>query len=80
MPASASGRGSAGSRVVTPRRSASGSNDAPCSTVEISTAKNTTLNSSLLPSTPAMTGNVASTTGTAPRSPATARIVRSAIV
>ena len=70
VPASASGRGRAGSLVVAPSARASGSNVVPWMIVESSTAKKTTSKSWVLPPTPAMTGKVARTTGTAPRSPA----------
>ncbi len=69
-PASASGSGSAASVSVTPSRWASGSKVAPWSSVETTTAKNTMLKNSTLFGTPSITGNVAKTTGSAPRSPA----------
>ena len=73
VPDSASGRGSAGSSVVTPSRLASGSNVVPCRIVDSSTTKNTMLKNSCERGMRSMTGNVASTTGTAPRSPAQPR-------
>ena len=80
VPVSASGRGNAGRLVVTPRRFASGSNVDPWTIVERSTAKNTMLKYSWLCGTPSSTGNVASTTGTAPRRPAHPRASRSPAV
>ena len=79
MPVSTSGRGSAGSLVVTPSLPASHSTVEPCSSVEITTAKNTMLKKSCArPSgTFSITANVASTTGTAPRSPAHPSTMRS---
>jgi hypothetical protein len=79
VPVSASGRGRAGSVVVTPRRLASGSKVVPCRIVEITTAKKTMLKKVLDPSTSSITGKVASTTGTAPRRPAQPSTTRSAI-
>ena len=73
MPDSASGRGSAGSLVVTPSHCASGSKVVPWTSVEITTAKKTMLKNSREWGTSAITGKVASTTGTAPRSPAQPR-------
>ena len=69
--------GSAASPVVTPRRRASASKVVPCTTVETSTAKNAIAKNSSLRGTPSRTGNVASTTGTAPRSPAQPSTARS---
>ncbi len=59
-------------------RRASASNVVPCTTVEMSTAKKTMLKKSPLSVTSAITGNVASTTGTAPRRPAQPSTTRSA--
>ena len=67
---STSGRSIAGCVVVTRRRRASASKLTPCSTVESSTTKKTIARNSCARGTPAMTGNVAKTIGTAPRSPA----------
>ena len=80
VPISTSGRGSAGSDVVTPSLRASHSTVVPCSSVESTTAKKTMLKNSLLCSTPSITGKVASTTGTAPRSPAQLSTTRSPVV
>ena len=52
VPASASGRGSAGSSVVAPSQRASGSNVVPWMSVESSTAKKTTSKSRVLPLDP----------------------------
>ena len=41
----------------------------PCSTSEVSTTTKAALNSVRAPGTPAISGNTASTMGTAPRSP-----------
>ena len=72
------GAGSAASLVVTPRRRANGSKVVPWSTVDTTTAKKTTSKNSTLPATRSMTAKVASTTGTAPRSPAHPSTRRSA--
>ena len=77
-PTSSSASGSADSLVVTFSRAASASNVVPCTTVDTSTAKKTMLKNSTLPAMPAVIGNVASTTGTAPRRPAQPRTTRSA--
>jgi hypothetical protein len=71
------GVGIAASFVVTPSFADSHSNVVPCRSVDASTAKKTTSKNSSAPSTPAITGNVASTTGTAPRSPAHPSAIRS---
>jgi hypothetical protein len=76
VPVSASGRGRAGSLVVTPRRRAKGSKVVPWSSVEITTAKNTMLKKSVLSGMFSITGKMASTTGTAPRSPAHPSVTR----
>ena len=78
VPVSAIGRGSAGSSVVRPSAFASGSKVEPWSTVEITTTKKAMLKYVLLSGTPSITGNVASTTGTPPRSPAQPSAKRSA--
>ena len=70
VPVSASGRGRAGSLVVTPTARAKGSKLTPWTSVEMTTAKKTMLKNSVLCGTWAITGKVASTTGTAPRRPA----------
>ena len=56
--------------MVTPSRRATASIVEPCRTVESSTAKNTMLKNSSDWGTSAITGKIASTTGTAPRRPA----------
>ena len=58
----------------------SGSIVAPWTSVDSTTAKNAMLKNSVLPGTPSITGNVASTIGTAPRIPAQPRIRRSPAV
>ena len=78
MPVSTSGRGSAGSVVVTPSLRASHSTVVPWSSVEITTAKKTMLkNVRGCPARRSITGKVASTTGTAPRRPAQPSTTRS---
>ena len=70
FPSRRAAAGSAGSAVVTPSAWASGSKVVPWTMVEMTTAKKTMLKYSRLLGTPLITGKVASTTGTAPRSPA----------
>ena len=77
IPVSISGRGSAGSVEVKPSRWASGSNVAPWISVEVTTTKKIALKIWSAPSTPAITGKVASQIGIAPRSPAQPSISRS---
>ena len=77
---SISGAGSAASVVVTPSHLANGSNVVPWTIVETSTAKKMMLKNSWLCGTPSITGKIASTTGTAPRSPAHPSTARSGSV
>ena len=62
--------GAGGSSDVTPSQRATGSIVVPCSSVESSTAKKTMLKNVSTAGTSSITGKIASTTGTAPRSPA----------
>jgi hypothetical protein len=80
VPVSASGRGSAATAEVTFRKRASGSKVVPWSNVESSTAKKTMSKKRTLSGICSITGKVASTTGTAPRSPAQPMIRRSRAV
>ncbi len=70
MPTSITDGIRAGSPDVTPSQRATGSIVVPCRIVERTTAKNTMLKYSSERGTPSRIGNVASTTGTAPRRPA----------
>ena len=70
MPTSSNGRDSAGSSVVRRRPLASGSKVTPWISVDVSTTKKTMSKKVPAWGTSSMTGNVARTIGTAPRSPA----------
>ncbi len=76
-PLSTSGCGTAGSSEVTPSERARFSNVTPWTSVEVTTTKKTAFRIWSDPSTPAITGSVASQIGTAPRSPAQPSISRS---